>query len=86
VEQGNFQSSPPDSQKLTEYDQDHLVDYLRLLDADAENADWKEIATVIFGIDPCANESEAKSIYKSHLARAKWVSGSGYAHLLKSAE
>jgi hypothetical protein len=29
---------------LTGYDQEHLVTYLRLLDADAEGADWQEVA------------------------------------------
>jgi hypothetical protein len=29
---------------LTGYDQEHLVTYLRLLDADAEGADWREVA------------------------------------------
>jgi hypothetical protein len=29
---------------LTDYDHEHLVTYLRLLDADAEGADWAEVA------------------------------------------
>jgi hypothetical protein len=28
---------------LTGYDMDHLVTYLRLLDADADGADWREV-------------------------------------------
>ncbi|MEE9433728.1 MAG: DUF2285 domain-containing protein [Sphingorhabdus sp.] len=83
MEDDNFQSSPPDSKTLTEYDENHLADYLRLLDADKENADWKEIVSIIFGIDPDEDESKAKAMHVSHLERAKWVSQSGYAQLLK---
>jgi hypothetical protein len=31
---------------LTTYDEEHLVTYLRLLDADAEGADWRDVARV----------------------------------------
>ena len=31
----------PIAPTLTGYDQEHLVTYLRLLDADAEGADWR---------------------------------------------
>ena len=34
----------PSGSVLTGYDQEHLVTYLRLLDADAEGADWREVA------------------------------------------
>jgi hypothetical protein len=34
----------PDKPFLTGYDMSHLVTYLRLLDADAEGADWREVA------------------------------------------
>jgi hypothetical protein len=37
---------------LTGYDQQHLVTYLRLLDADAEGADWREVAKIVLHIDP----------------------------------
>ena len=83
MEDRTFQMSPPDSKTLTEYDENHLTDYLRLLDADKENADWKEIVSIIFGIDPDEDESKAKAMHESHLERAKWVSQSGYAQLLK---
>ncbi len=34
----------PTSPQLTGYDEAHLVTYLRLLDADADGADWCEAA------------------------------------------
>lgn len=37
---------------LTGYDEEHFVTYLRLLDAAAEDADWREVARVVLHIDP----------------------------------
>ena len=36
-------TAPTDS-TLTDYDRQHFVTYLRLLDADDEGADWREVA------------------------------------------
>lgn len=77
-----FLLSPPQSDDLTSYDERHLVTYLRILDAVEEGADWKEIAEVIFGFDSDADESVTKHQFESHLARAKWLSASGFSHLL----
>ena len=46
----DFLDQPPDGAALTAYDQAHLKLYLRLLDADADGADWKEVVEVLFGI------------------------------------
>lgn len=77
-----FDDRAPDSQQLTIYDEGHLVDYLRLLDADADGADWREAAGLIFGIDVVAEPDRAKRMHDSHLARARWMTEVGYAHLL----
>ena len=37
---------------LTGYDEQHLITYLRLLDADAEGADWREVARIVLHLDP----------------------------------
>jgi hypothetical protein len=42
----------PSDRYLTGYDQQHLVTYLRLLDADAEGADWQDVAKIVLHIDP----------------------------------
>jgi hypothetical protein len=42
----------PSDPVLTVYDQQHLVTYLRLLDADAQGADWREVARVVLHLDP----------------------------------
>ncbi len=69
---------------LTPYDHEHAVTYLRLLDADAEGADWREITQIVLHIDPEREPVRAWKAYESHLARAKWMTKHGYRHLLRS--
>jgi hypothetical protein len=79
----SFNDCPPESEGLTEYDERHLVTYLRLLDAAAEGADWREAISLIFHMDPEQDLTRAKTIYDSHLARARWMTKQGYRHLLR---
>jgi hypothetical protein len=78
-----YETRPPEGESVTSYDESHLVTYLRLLDADAEGADWREAVLVIFGIDPALEPDRAWSVHASHLARARWMTRSGYRDLLK---
>lgn len=80
--QMRFENRAPDSQQLTSYDESHLADYLRLLDADDDGTDWREIAASILGVDPSTEPDRAKTMHDSHLARARWMTEVGYAHLL----
>ena len=73
----------PTDPTLTAYDQQHLVTYLRLLDADAEDADWREVAKIVLHIDPVREPGRAKRAFDAHLARAKWMTEHGYRHLLR---
>lgn len=68
---------------LTGYDEQHLVTYLRLLDADAEGADWRESARILLNLDVEKDPERNKRIWASHLARAKWMTETGYRHLLR---
>ena len=74
----------PSGSALTDYDRQHLVTYLRLLDAEADGADWREVCQIVLGIDPLHNPERARRTWESHLARAQWMRDSGYRHLLKS--
>jgi hypothetical protein len=74
-------NAPVDS-TLTSYDEAHLVTYLRLLDAKADDADWKDVARLVLHIDPAAEPERARCAWESHLARAEWMSQHGYRHLL----
>lgn len=73
----------PTDAALTAYDEQHLVTYLRLLDADADGADWSEVAKIVLHIDPVRELDRARKAFDSHLARAKWMAASGYRHLLR---
>jgi Uncharacterized conserved protein (DUF2285) len=72
----------PTESVLTGYDEQHLVTYLRLLDAEAEGADWREVAKIVLHIDPDRETARARLAWESHLARAKWMTENGYRHLL----
>jgi hypothetical protein len=73
----------PTEPTLTNYDQEHLVTYLRLLDADIEGADWREVARIVLHIDPQREPERARLAFDSHLARAKWMTEHGYRRLLR---
>jgi Uncharacterized conserved protein (DUF2285) len=73
----------PTESTLTDYDRQHFVTYLRLLDADDEGADWREVARIVLHIDPDREPARARTAFDSHLARAKWMTEHGYRHLLR---
>ena len=75
----------PAGDKLTDYDREHLVTYLRLLDAEAQGADWSEVARIVLHIDPSREPDRARGAWESHLNRAKWMTERGYRHLLRDA-
>jgi hypothetical protein len=72
----------PSSPVLTAYDEEHLVTYLRLLNAEADGADWREVARIVLHLNP-DHASDRWRAFESHLARAKWMSEHGYRHLLR---
>lgn len=74
----SFRDDAPTGDLLTDYDRDHVKLYLRLLDAEADGADWKEAIEVLFGIDPATEPERARRVYDSHLARAHWMTEHGY--------
>ena len=73
----------PNESVLTTYDEQHLVTYWRLLDAEAAGADWKEVARIVLHIDPDREPSRARNAFDSHLARARWMADHGYRDLLR---
>lgn len=74
----SFRDEAPSGDLLTDYDRTRLKLYLRLLDAEADGADWKEAVEVLFGIDPAADPDRARRMYETHLARAHWMTEHGY--------
>jgi hypothetical protein len=73
----------PTESSLTRYDEEHIITYLRLLDADKEHADWTEVARIVLHIDPATEPVRARHAFESHLMRAKWMTEHGYRHLLR---
>src|SRR5690606_30083829 len=75
----------PTGDQITSYDEQHFVTYLRLLDAKAEDADWKEVAQIVLHRDPVAEELRTYRCWQSHLERAQWLSREGYKRILEQA-
>ncbi|NEV01149.1 DNA -binding domain-containing protein [Bradyrhizobium uaiense] len=73
----------PSAHELTSYDREHAITYMRLLDAAADRADWREVARVVLGLDPTLEPDRARRTFESHMARAKWIAGHGYRDLLR---
>ncbi len=67
----------PSGPVLTSYDEEHVVTYIRLLQAEGQGADWQEVARIVLHIDPDREPDRARTAYQSHLARAKWVTEQG---------
>ncbi|MER8995561.1 DUF2285 domain-containing protein [Mesorhizobium sp. M0678] len=72
----------PTSPVLTGYDEEHMVTHMRLLDAAAEDADWREVAKIVLHIDPAREPERAFRAWETHLARARWMTTTGYRYLL----
>ena len=60
----------PSGNVMTAYDEQHFVTYLRLLDAKAEDADWKEVARIVLHRDPASDEMLTRRCWQSHLEPA----------------
>jgi Uncharacterized conserved protein (DUF2285) len=73
----------PSGSMLTVYDEEHLITYLRLLDADVQGADWREVARIVLHLDPENEFDRARRAFDSHLSRAKWMTERGCRHLLR---
>jgi hypothetical protein len=81
----NVADEAPNAQALTPYDIQHLVTYLRLLDADEDGAAWTEAARIVLHINPVTEPFRAHQAWESHLTRAKWMNRHGYTQLLHAA-
>jgi len=79
----SFDDAAPSGSQITDYDRGHMKLYLRLLDAAADGADWREVVSTMFGLDSSREPERARRVYDSHLARARWMTTDGYALLLR---
>jgi hypothetical protein len=76
----------PQGPLVTWYDRDHVITYVRLLDAEKESADWRDASRIVLHVDPDREPDRARLAYDTHLSRAKWMMRSGYRFLLRTAE
>ncbi|ARW10902.1 MULTISPECIES: DUF2285 domain-containing protein [Acetobacteraceae] len=74
----------PTVPEITTYDEVHFITYLRLLDAEADRADWAEVARIVLHRDPADGE-RTRTCWESHLARARWMTKIGYRKILEQA-
>lgn len=79
---GDLSDTPICDPQVTDYDRAHLQAYLRLLDAAAARADWREAAALILELDVVADPQTARRIHDVHLERARWMSAIGYRQLV----
>lgn len=82
----DFLDEPPPCATATDYDMKHLKLYVRLLDAEADGADWREAVAILFGIDPHDDPERARHVHESHLLRARWMTEHGYRDLLRKGQ
>jgi hypothetical protein len=75
----------PRSDDITPYDEMHFVTYLRLLDASAAGAGWREVARIILRRDSASDPERTRRCWDAHLARAQWMTTRGYRNLLEEA-
>ena len=75
----------PTVPEITIYDEAHFVTYLRLLDAEADGADWREVARIVLHRDPVAEAARSRTCWQSHLDRARWMTKTGYRKILEQA-
>ncbi|MCX5512875.1 DUF2285 domain-containing protein [Kaistia algarum] len=73
----------PTEPEITIYDERRFVTYLRLLDAEADGADWQEVAQIVLHRDPSAEHT--RLCWQSHLERAHWMTKTGYLKILEQA-
>ncbi len=70
------------SDRISPYDEAHFVTYMRLLDAEADGANWQEVAQIVLHRDPVAEPERTRHCWEDHLRRAKWMTESGYRKIL----
>ncbi|MEH2498978.1 hypothetical protein V1294_005457 [Bradyrhizobium sp. AZCC 1678] len=73
----------PDGPTLTAYDEEHMITYMRVFDADQQGADWRDVSRIVLRIDPDIEADRARLAFESHLSRASWMTAQGYRHLLR---
>src|SRR3546814_18711120 len=73
----------PEDAFLTPYDEEHLITYLRLLDAQNDGEVWEEVARIVLHIDPEDKPTSAHTAWVTNLEQEHWMAKYGNQHLLR---
>lgn len=65
-----FEDAAPSGDEITDYDREHTMLYICLLDRKERQRDWRETVQAFFGIDFDREPDRARRVYDSHIARA----------------
>ncbi len=65
-------------------DREMMKTYLRLLDADREQADWREAAEIILGLDVERDPEGSHAVFEKSLKEALRLQDHGYLGLIRS--
>jgi hypothetical protein len=71
----------PWAEKITHYDEQQFKTYMRFLDAEADGADWQEVARIVLEPDPEAEPERTYHCWEDHLRRARWMTTTGVVRL-----
>jgi len=66
----DFDDVAPTGTEITDYDREHKMLYVCLLDRKKRGRDWRETVRAFFGIDFDSEPERARRVYDSHFARA----------------
>jgi hypothetical protein len=51
----------PAGRALTENDEEHMITYMRVLNADRQGADWRDVSRIVLRIDPDTEADRAQA-------------------------
>jgi hypothetical protein len=56
----NIADVAPAGPALAVYDEEHLITYMRVLDADQQGTDWREVSRIVLRVDPDREAERAR--------------------------
>ena len=68
---------------ITPYDEAHFITYARLLDAEADGADWRDVTRLVLRRDPEVDPEGALRCWEAHVKRARWMTENGSRCLMR---
>jgi hypothetical protein len=54
----------PTGPELTVYDEEHMITYMRVSDADQQGADWREVCRIVLRINPDIEDGSRAACFR----------------------